>query len=155
MVDRKKLGKANKAKGSAYERRVAKAMTKFTGDKWVRTPMSGAWHIPGDIMRLKVAYEYTIECKNRRDITLLKVFKNPNLLTPWAEDKQIIIFNDSGTHICVVPNSLALKEPKLLSFSSLWETTIAGESYYILSLKDLCEIIGGSNDDTGATKGSA
>lgn len=137
MIDRKKLGKKNKAKGSAYERKVAREISKRTGERWVRTPMSGAWHIPGDICNLDNPYEYTIECKNRQDLSLLKVFKNPEVLKPWAEDKQIIIFNDSGTSIVVAPVEFIEKD-----YDFCYGTCVIQKKvYYIMILKEFCKLL--------------
>ena len=74
-----------KAKGSAYERKVAELFTKHyysDGDgEFRRVPMSGAWDkkvAPGDIIPLKRSYgesytfdeqfPFSIECKNHSDI---------------------------------------------------------------------------------------
>ena len=97
------MGKAAKRKGSRYELSVAKTLTKHTNHNWRRTPYSGAGHIAGDVFSTSFHFPWVIECKNREDTNLLKVFKNPNCIAKWLEEKTILIFNDSGTDVIVVP----------------------------------------------------
>ena len=99
-VNREATGKRNKQRGSEYERRVAKLLTKLTGHRWNRTPLSGASVIAGDVYCLDKQYPFTIECKARGDITLFKIFSNPNTLEDIKKDEplvsptQILIFKE-------------------------------------------------------------
>ena len=70
--------------------------------------MSGAGHVPGDIMRLPEPFEYEIELKNRNDVSLLRAFKNPNSLQPYVSDKQILMFNDNGLTLVVMAFIIAI-----------------------------------------------
>lgn len=134
-VDRKKLGKTNRRKGINYERKVARNMTKYTGDKWNRAPYSGASYIEGDIVRLNKEFPYVIECKNRKDITLDKIFRRPELLTPYISDSQILIFNNRGQSLVVYPSGII----KVYSSKICAIIELENEVYYMESLKDFCK----------------
>lgn len=141
MVDRVKLGKKSNRKGKAYERKVARDMSKFTGQTWKRTPHSGAGHIPGDIMRLPEPFEYTIELKNRKDLTLDRVFKNPNVLQPYMEDKQILIFNNHGQSLVVLSVDIVTSSFGKLYSCITTSLKVGGDWYIMSTLKDLCACI--------------
>jgi len=129
-----KLGKKNRRKGIGFERKVARELSKHTGDRWIRTPYSGAGHIAGDIMRLSpFSFPYAIECKNRADITLLKVLKNPEILRPYMKDMQIIIFNDNGCSLVVIPEECVVKS--VFVFKNYFKLNIAEKIYYLVTLK--------------------
>ena len=149
MADMKKIGKANKKKGSNYERKIANIMSKYTGQRWKRTPYSGAGHISGDVFCLDFEFPYVIELKNRRDLSLLKVFKNPQIVAKYLEDNTILVFNDSGTDIILVPfeppeghSPLYGNRRGNLFFGSILigEGTNA-RGYDIINLKEFCNAI--------------
>lgn len=107
MVDRAKIGKKARRKGTNYERKVAKELTKITGYNWRRVPYSGASYIPGDVTIVDEGYEFqwVVELKNRKDLNLQKVFKNPLVLKPYFLEADILIFNSNGQSVVVVsPN---------------------------------------------------
>lgn len=74
-------------KGTRFEYKIRDMLTKKTGVKWDRVPMSGAGSMKGDLYCLTNHYYYCIECKSYAD-TVIK----ENLLTaksnnfyPWWE----------------------------------------------------------------------
>ena len=89
-IDRQKTGSRNKKRGGEFERRVAKLLTEYTGLKWNRTPLSGASIIAGDIYCLDKPMPFTIECKDRQDITLLKIFSNLDVLRNAKTNESLI-----------------------------------------------------------------
>jgi len=103
LKDKRKMGKAAKRKGSRYELKVAKTLTKHTNFTWRRTPYSGAGHIAGDVFATDFEFPWVVELKDRKDTSLLKVFKNPECIAKWLEDKTILVFNDGGTDVVVAP----------------------------------------------------
>ncbi len=150
-VDRKKLGKANRLKGTNYERKVARKMTELTGQNWRRTPYSGAGHIPGDVMRLPDPFPYEIELKNRNDVSLLRAFKNPNSLQPYVSDKQILMFNDNGLTLVVIHENMNVGWSKDTPIICRTDIFIGNEWYRMHSLKDFCAMI--KEDYEGGTEG--
>lgn len=83
-----------KRKGSAFERTVAKTCDKWWKAKpntfW-RTPLSGGWHVPGDISPAhhvnSIWWPFVIECKFYKKISLWELLqsKNPLLLKWWSQ----------------------------------------------------------------------
>ena len=145
-VDRVKLGRANRRKGAAYERKVANIMTKLTGQTYRRTPYSGAGHIPGDIMRLPEPFPYEIELKNRHDITLTRIFKNPNTIQKYVSDTQILIFNESSLSMVVIHKDMYInlvRKQETIPFPLNIDTnlSIGGDRYWMITLKDFCNLI--------------
>ena len=79
-VDRSKLGKRSKAKGSSYERATAKKFKEAYGEDLVRTPQSGGFakksakanDFRGDIVPADEDVELAlhIECKNHKTWSL-------------------------------------------------------------------------------------
>ena len=108
MVDRVKIGRAARRKGTAYERKIARLLTKITGFNWRRVPYSGASYIPGDVTIVDgdCVFPYTVELKNRKDLTLQKVFKNPDVLLQYMEENTVLIFNSGGQSLVVFPVSV-------------------------------------------------
>ena len=143
MVDRKKLGKANRRKGHDFERKVAKFISNHTGSDWRRTPYSGAGHISGDVFRLPTPFPYAIELKNRKDITLDKIFKNPDTIKQYVSSEQILIFNNKGQAIVIVNMEIMKKMPYTESgeFSPVTDLHIDGDWYLMLNLKDFCDLL--------------
>lgn len=166
MVDYKKQGKANRRKGTEYERKVARKMTELTGMTWRRTPYSGAGHIPGDVMRLPEPFEYEIELKNRNDVSLLRAFKNPNSLQPYVSDKQILMFNDNGLTLVVMHEDIAIDILLDTNYNAVGTVTsldIGNDAYSMVTLKDFCAMIKenyeggaeGDNDGNGTDTNSS
>ena len=102
----KKLGKRSKAKGSSYEREVAKKFQSVYGEELTRTPQSGgfakksakAQEFRGDIVSIdeKVDLLLHIECKNTKTWSL------PAWLTQAEGDAPkgkvpCVIFHKHGT----------------------------------------------------------
>lgn len=136
-----KKGKKSNSKGKAYEREIARKLSKFTGQTWKRTPYSGAGHIAGDVFRLvPSAFPFTVECKNRVDITLDRIFRNPNVIWDLVSDTQILIFNNRGQDLVVVPYKGTVNLGGCQIFAQLKFTE---EYYYMISLEDFAKIIGG------------
>ncbi len=112
--DRRATGKAAKVHGGGFEHKVAKALSRLTGLRWKKTPASGGMHIAGDVFCIDFIENPYIECKNREDITLGKIFKNPNMLLT-ADDGdplvstspvKIAVFNNTGQMLAVAPISV-------------------------------------------------
>ncbi len=111
MTDWKKIGKKSKRKGSNYERKVARDLTKITGYNWRRVPYSGASYIPGDVTIVEgdIKLGYVVELKNRADLTLSRIFKHPAVLGEYLKEGDILIFNNEGQSIAVVPQTFFKK----------------------------------------------
>jgi hypothetical protein len=87
-VDRSKLGRSNKRKGKTFESRVAHILTEFTGVNFRRVPCSGGFNkfggvvvaehvFSGDVLCDSPHFDFSVEAKNRQDITLTALLKNP------------------------------------------------------------------------------
>ncbi len=133
-----KKGKKSNSKGKSYERELARKMSKLTGQTWRRTPYSGAGHIVGDIFRLPNPFPYAIEAKNRVDITLDRIFRNSNVIWDLVSDTQILIFNNRGQDLVVVPYKGTVNLGGCQIFAQLKFTE---EYYYMISLEDFAKII--------------
>jgi hypothetical protein len=96
MTDFSKIGKSNRSRGAAYERKIAHRLTAGLGVQFKRSPRSGALlrqgafngtFLGGDLSSEK-DFLFSIECKNCRDINLESVIKNPNtapLVKYWCQ----------------------------------------------------------------------
>lgn len=82
---RSQIGRNNKAKGSSFERQVAKKLTNWWGGDgdFHRTPASGALHwkddkrVSGDIVPPENStFPFSVECKNYDDVTLYQLITN-------------------------------------------------------------------------------
>ena len=105
MPDWKKIGKRSKDKGKAFERDIAKRLTVLTGRRWRRTICSGGQYETYDVKCLDGGYP-PIECKNRKDITLEKVWKNPDILRSIVDEFSVVVFHSGSLNLCVVPCSM-------------------------------------------------
>jgi len=84
-----------RAKGKGYERHVADLLGKWSGIKFRRTPMSGAWgkHValcdvaPEDPTIYVPAF---FECKMRESWNFIQAFKDPDTWEPvlWLRDEE-------------------------------------------------------------------
>lgn len=89
MTERKKPINS-KAKGSEFERRVAKVLSKWWGEEFHRTPASGGlhWHednrVAGDIVTPeKSKFPFTVECKKREEWMLEQIIKGTGEIEKW------------------------------------------------------------------------
>ena len=67
-----------------------------------RTPYSGGGHVPGDIMRVDGPFKLEIECKNRREVKVERIFRNPSIISEYLDPNRILIFNNDGQIYCVI-----------------------------------------------------
>lgn len=141
MRTKSQLGKYSRNKGASYERDIARKLSKLTGQTWRRTPQSGANCIAGDVHRLSPSsFPYTIELKNREDIKLDKIFRNPSSIWEFLSDKQILIFNNRGQDFVVIPEEtfpLVRKVPPYIVAYIFYPN----EDYRIIDLKEFAESI--------------
>lgn len=96
MTNFSKIGKSNRQRGGAYERKIAKLLTDGFGVKFKRSPRSGALlregafngvFLGGDLACEK-DFRFSIECKNCRDTNIEAVLKNPDtapLVKYWCQ----------------------------------------------------------------------
>jgi hypothetical protein len=116
------MGKINsKKKGSEYELKIAKTLSKWWGEEFHRTPMSGGLHwkqdnrVAGDIVTPPDSlYPFTTECKKREEWSLEQVLKGTGNVEKWwqqsvndgerVELKPILIFSKN-----FAPNYLMLR----------------------------------------------
>lgn len=84
MTDWSKVGKRSRRKGGTYERKICHLLTETTKVKFKRAPRSGALlregrvnghFISGDLVS-EMPFRYSIECKNRKAISLDAAIKN-------------------------------------------------------------------------------
>ena len=103
---RKKLGKRSKAKGSCFERDVAKKFKMQYGEELTRTPQSGGFakkstkadEFRGDIVSIdeSVVLELHIECKNAKSWSLPAWLKQAESDCPKGK-VPCVIFHKHGT----------------------------------------------------------
>lgn len=86
----KSKGINSKAKGSEYERKIAKQLSAWWGEQFQRTPMSGGLHwkndnrVAGDIVTPPDSvYPWTTECKKREGWELEQVLKGTGDVEKW------------------------------------------------------------------------
>ena len=128
---RKKLGKRSKAKGSNYERDVAKKFKAHYNEELTRTPQSGGFakksskadEFRGDIVSLDENVELVlhIECKNAKTWSLPAWFTQAESDKPDGK-KPIVVFHRHGTS----------KDYVLLSISDFIDL-LGGEVYEVKS----------------------
>ena len=146
MTDWKKLGKQNRAKGAAYERKVAKDLTKITGYKWRRVPYSGASYIPGDVTIVDGDYNFphVVELKNRKDLTLAKVYRNPKVCKQYLEENTILIFKSDGQSYVVVNQNYVVNETDTDILSHILIDNIL---YFMFDIKHFVSIVRKDDED--------
>lgn len=95
MADWSKVGKKSKSKGSAFERKVAEMLTKYTGVNFRKTPSSGGWNkqgvevagrvFCGDVICDQADFRFSVEAKNRKAFDILHLVRNPETdpFTEW------------------------------------------------------------------------
>lgn len=96
MTNFSKIGKSNRQRGGAYERKIAKLLTDGFGVKFKRSPRSGALlregafngvFLGGDLACEK-DFRFSIECKNCKDSNIEAILKNPttaSLIKYWCQ----------------------------------------------------------------------
>jgi len=96
LADFSKIGKSNRQRGGAYERKMAKMLTDGFGIKFKRSPRSGALlregafngvFLGGDLA-CERDFRFSIECKNCKDSNLEAVLKNretASLVKYWCQ----------------------------------------------------------------------
>ena len=93
MVDRVKLGKASKARGSGFETEVANKLCAWYKDKdaFYRVPASGAleWstsmNVDGDVTaNPKINFPYMIECKRYENWNIENLLRNNLHFPAWV-----------------------------------------------------------------------
>lgn len=105
-VDRSKLGKRSKTKGSNFERTVAKKFEEAYGEEFVRTPQSGGFAkksvkanvFRGDIVPANDDVELTlhVECKNTKTWSLPAWLRQAEGDCPEGR-VPVVIFHQHGT----------------------------------------------------------
>lgn len=85
MTNWSNIGKASRRKGGTYERKIARILTESTNKSFRRAPRSGALlrdgmingaYISGDLIS-EYPTIFSIECKNRKAISIDSLIKNP------------------------------------------------------------------------------
>ena len=73
-------GKTSRNKGSGYERKIAKVLTEWWGEKFFRTPLSGGhqdmsqeMNVAGDIITKDVNFPFHLELKKHEGWCLEQV----------------------------------------------------------------------------------
>lgn len=136
-AQRSMRGKAARRKGTDYERKIARTLKKLTGKRWSRVPMSGASYIPGDVTCLDFDLPFVIELKNREDIRLNKIYKSPHVLNHLVSMEQILIFNNDGQDLVVIPYELGAGKIEI-PYSVL---DSCGMECYVITLKNFATIL--------------
>lgn len=84
-------GRRSSRRGKAFERRVAKYLTRVMGFEWRRTPLSGGWtkkrqeHL-GDVYPVgnpSLEKKVLVECKNRKGWTLQQLMRKTGPVGKW------------------------------------------------------------------------
>jgi hypothetical protein len=87
-LDSSQIGKRSKRKGKHYETRVAQLLTTFTNKSFRRVPCSGGFNKSGGLIVAKQIFTgdvfcddptfiFSVEAKNRADISLTALLKSP------------------------------------------------------------------------------
>jgi len=96
MANFSKIGKSNRQRGGAYERKIAKMLTNGFDVKFKRSPRSGALlregafngvFLGGDLS-CERDFIFSIECKNCKDSNIEAILKNPttaSLVKYWCQ----------------------------------------------------------------------
>lgn len=118
-IDRSKVGRKSKRKGKKYESRVASILTKFTGAKFRRVPSSGGFNktggrvileqvFSGDVLCEDRLFGFNVEAKNRKDISLTALLKNPktaSLTKYWRQCVEDAVSNNLKPMMFFKPNT--------------------------------------------------
>lgn len=94
MAEKKKRVNS-KAKGSEYERKIARLLSEYWGEEFHRTPMSGGLHwkddnrVAGDIVTPPTSiYPWTTECKKRQEWGFEQVLKGTGEVESWWKQSE-------------------------------------------------------------------
>jgi hypothetical protein len=113
-VDRSKLGRRSRSKGSNYERTIAKRFSEWAETDFVRSPLSGGFHknkksadeFRGDIVpadRLKMC-KLLIECKCQKTWSLPAWLRQAESDAKNNGKTPIVVFHQHGTsndYVCL------------------------------------------------------
>lgn len=88
MADQSAVGKKSKRKGKTYEAHVASLLTQFTNTSFRRVPSSGGFNktggvvvatqiFTGDVFCDNPDFKFSVEAKNRKDISLTALLRDP------------------------------------------------------------------------------
>jgi hypothetical protein len=101
-------GRTSRAKGSNFERSIAKIFEKVFGIKFVRTPQSGGFaknkegteDFRGDIVPVDNSINFNLHCelKNQKNISIIKWMEQSERDCP-QEKEPCVIFHKHGTSI--------------------------------------------------------
>jgi hypothetical protein len=94
-----RIGRRSRKKGASFQNTVAKMLTQAWGVPILSTPQSGGLSLRGDLCvggdPPKHVLVYSIECKNRKDLSLASILRNPDVLP--VSDRQIVFFKEHGS----------------------------------------------------------
>lgn len=142
----------SKNKGSTYERKIVKLLKEWSGEKFQRSPSSGAWStvhkredLSGDITCSNSKFKYSIECKKYKTWSLESLItsdKSPILVwwkqclsqTPNGKIPLLIFSKNHSEDFCMC-NRFPFNNEHVpcLAFSNL------SYDLYIFRLSDLLE----------------
>lgn len=111
----------SKRKGNRFELKVAKWFSKWSGFKFERVPMSGAWHsnrdATSDITCVDHKHQYkcriSVECKSYKDIKFEHVLlgnKNCDILRFWEQANRDANRSGKTPILCMRYNSMPREE---------------------------------------------
>lgn len=113
-------------KGSRFEYKIRDMLTKKTGVKWDRVPMSGAGAMKGDLYCLTNHYLYCFECKSYADTVISENIlsaRSNNIYSWWdqctreaaqmAREPALVFKKDRGKPLIAVTEEI----PELVSLT--------------------------------------
>lgn len=137
----------SKAKGDAYERKVAKIITEWSGVKMIRTPLSGGWasgrsDVRGDLVcdDDSVFFPYHIECKNQKGWGWGQTIMGKGIVYDWwrqtikecpADKVPWLIFHEHGRSDWLMMYLDVLVEPLSGVFVAEHRVMILGLEQYL------------------------
>jgi len=93
------IGKRSRRKGASFQNTVARMLSKAWDIPVLSTPQSGGLSLKGDLCvggnPPKYTLAYSVECKNRKDISIPVILRNPDIL-PISES-QVVFFKEYGS----------------------------------------------------------
>ncbi|UXR28888.1 hypothetical protein [Bacillus paranthracis] len=137
----KKKRKNSRAKGSTFERKVAKELTAWWGEEFHRVPASGGlrWgednRVVGDIVAPEGSdFPFTIECKKREGWNFEQLIKGTGEVTSWwlqaVTDRERL--NDVTKHPLLVFSKNRSPEFYMMEYS-LWKKFPTLEKNYFIT----------------------
>lgn len=80
------VAKYSRIKGSNYERKICKLLTKWWDKPIYRTPISGGSHWKGDGVTMDPDFPFHLECKNRQSWKFEDLFREKNeIMKYWKQ----------------------------------------------------------------------